>query len=233
MKTGVIIVLLARQPLPGKTKTRLISELGPVPAKRLAESFLKDTLAAVEKTGLPLAVAYTPSNAEPYFKQLAPWAFQFFPQLGANLGERMKCAFRRMMDEGHPRIILIGSDIPLLTSEILKSAAEALATHSVVIGPSRDGGYYLLGLSRMIPELFDSIGWGGSRVLSQSLSIVRLIGRPPYLLPELFDIDRPEDLHDLARILKSRSVKPKDLPLRTLREIRKVGEMIDGPRRKR
>lgn len=230
MKPGVINVLLARQPLIGQVKTSLIPHLGPGATRRLAEAFLKDTIASVRKTDLPFAVAYSPGNAEPYFRELVPWAFRFFPQRGTNLGEKMGHAFRTMTDEGYGKILLIRSAAPLLTPEILKSAAAALDTNPVVIGPTRGGGHYLLGLSRFLPELFSSVDWGSGQILKRTLSIIRLTGRSPHLLPELFDIDRPEDLLDLARTLKAGSVRAKELPLRTLREIRRVEGIIGRSR---
>jgi hypothetical protein len=116
------------------------------------------------------------------------------PQCDGDLGQRMAGAFADSFREGSPATAILGSDCPSLTPEVLAAAFESLKTNPVVIGPATDGGYYLIGLIRAVPELFQGVAWGTETVLAQSLEILRRIGHPPALLQPLDDLDRPEDL---------------------------------------
>jgi rSAM/selenodomain-associated transferase 2/rSAM/selenodomain-associated transferase 1 len=116
------------------------------------------------------------------------------PQQGRDLGERMDRAFRRAFREGAEAVILVGTDAPGLTPSMMKEGFRALEGADVVLGPAKDGGYTLIGLSAPRPELFRSIPWGTSEVLKETLAAVRASGLRARLLPELEDVDRPEDL---------------------------------------
>jgi rSAM/selenodomain-associated transferase 2 len=105
-------------------------------------------------------------------------------------------------------IVLIGSDCPGLSPEVLASAFDSLGHKPVVLGPAADGGYYLVGLVRPLPELFRGISWGGDRVLAESVENLKRIGIAPLLLPELADIDRPTDLEIWRRLIESEATGP-------------------------
>ena len=115
-------------------------------------------------------------------------------QSTGDLGQRMARAFAQGFQDQAGAIVLIGSDCPGLTPEILAEAFERLEQSTVVLGPASDGGYYLVGLTGPVPELFRGVSWGTDQVLAQSFKILNRIGVNPALLPELADIDRPEDL---------------------------------------
>ena len=118
----------------------------------------------------------------------------FRPQGQGDLGEKIQRAFHRAFQTGAKRVVIIGTDCPDLTAEILEDAFNALLPRDVVIGPAQDGGYYLIGLSRLIPELFEEIEWGGDKVFAQTICKAREVGARFELLVQLSDVDRPEDL---------------------------------------
>lgn len=118
--------------------------------------------------------------------------FQKLLQQGDGLGEKMKNAFERIF-KNHNKVVIIGSDCAQLTANIVTEAFEKLAIFPFVIGPAIDGGYYLLGMNRFSPEVFDNIEWSTSSVLSKTIEIVKHLDQPYHLLPELSDIDCEDD----------------------------------------
>jgi len=124
----------------------------------------------------------------------------FLPQGSGDLGERMAGAFAESFRTGSRATVIIGSDCPGLSPGVIAAAFTRLTETPVVLGPARDGGYYLIGLSRLMPELFRGIPWGTHRVLADSLAVLQRQGCKPALLDPLEDIDRPEDLPAWRRI---------------------------------
>jgi rSAM/selenodomain-associated transferase 1 len=116
------------------------------------------------------------------------------PQQGGDLGKRMANAFQDSFREGVTATIIVGSDCPGLNPALLATAFESLSRNALVFGPAHDGGYYLIGLRYMVPELFCDISWGSETVLAESLTILTTKGLNPMLLEPLGDVDRPEDL---------------------------------------
>ena len=218
-KGNLIYILFAKKPEAGKVKTRLAEGIGAASAVRLYQAFLKDIISTLNGLDRPFAVAYTPVGAGEYFEGVAGGAMELFPQQGRDLGERMKNAFSRQFALGYDRVILIGSDIPLLSPDILREAREALADHPVVMGPCRDGGYYLIGLRRPVEGIFSGISWGGDRVLRDTVSILRRQRCNYRLLPELFDIDRLDDLKRLNEEILSRTGTGRFIPAHTRWEL--------------
>jgi rSAM/selenodomain-associated transferase 1 len=121
-------------------------------------------------------------------------------QAGEELGQRMHGAFVDAFEERGSRVVMIGSDCPGLTADRLGEALDALRRQDMVLGPASDGGYYLIGLSRPEPGLFEGIAWGGERVLTQTLSQADGLGLSVHRLGVLSDVDRPEDLHVWRRM---------------------------------
>jgi len=124
------------------------------------------------------------------------------PQCDGDLGQRMAGAFEDSFREGSPATVIIGSDCPTLTSDVLAAAFDSLKKNSVVFGPATDGGYYLIGLTKLVPELFQGIAWGTETVLAQSLQILERTGIRPVQLQPLDDLDRPEDVAAWRRIVE-------------------------------
>jgi rSAM/selenodomain-associated transferase 1 len=191
------LILFTRYPEAARVKTRLIPALGAEGACALHRQLVEQTVKQVDRLNalqpLSFEVRYTGGSPALMRKWLGP-ARELFPQGRGRLGLRMKRAFQQAFQAGFNRVILIGSDIPGLTPAILKKAFSALSFHDLVLGPARDGGYYLIGMTRPLPLLFQGIPWGTAFVFEATAGIARQSGLTPFLLEPLNDIDRPEDL---------------------------------------
>jgi uncharacterized protein len=192
-----LLIIFAKEPRPGLVKTRLRPLLSPEAAAQLYHSFLEDIMA--EMARLPkmrLAVAYTPPGARGFFQNLAPAGTDLFPQEGADLGERMAQAFARGFAAGFGPIALRGGDLPDLPAAVVAEACGVLGAgpDQVVLGPSPDGGYYLVGLSEPQPRLFRGPVWSSRTVLTDTLNLARELGLKVHLLPPWRDIDTGDDL---------------------------------------
>lgn len=192
------VLVFARAPEPGKSKTRLIPALGPEGAASLHARLLERTLKVATAAGVgPVQLWCTPDTEHPYFAACrSRWAVSLHRQRGADLGERMDRALndtlRRQPDRG---AVLIGCDAPALSVEHLREAHRQLATGvDVVLGPAEDGGYVLIGLNRPCPALFSAMPWGTGRVLALTRERIATLGLPTHELDPQPDLDRPEDL---------------------------------------
>ena len=195
-------VLLARAPSsPGKT--RLTADLTDDDALALRRALLLDTYEAVCAAGVDVTVAFTPDTARAEMQALLVGAgTTFHPQHGGDLGERMRNALVDACARGARQVLLVGSDLPSLPPSRLLDAFAALETHDVAIGPSQDGGYYLVGVNAQVSaaakSLFDEIEWGSDTVLAHTLRAANAASLCTSLIAPAFDIDTREDL---ARLL--------------------------------
>ncbi len=192
-----LLIIFAKEPVPGQVKTRLCPPLNPEAAAALAGAFLQEVLEeSARLQDMSLALAYSPPEAVSHFQQLAPAGTELFPQTGNDLGERMSRAFDRGFAAGFTPVLLRGSDSPDLPGEVLFEANKVLASGAaeVVLGPSHDGGYYLVGLRRPQPELFRGQAWSTAAVLAATLARARALSLPVHLLPPWTDIDTYDDL---------------------------------------
>lgn len=192
LKSGNAFVVMAKAPVAGAVKTRLVPPLTLDEAAELYRCLLLDLLDHVSAfDGADLYIAFDPPGAASLFQEIAPPGFICFPQRGAGLGDRMRAIFEDLFERGYEGVVVIGSDLPVFPSSFLSDAFRALAESArVVFGPSRDGGYYLIGLSRLVPEIFSDIAWGSERVLEATRRKLSWIGIEPVLLPVWFDVDR-------------------------------------------
>ena len=186
------IVIFARWPRPGKVKTRLAGVFGEQGAARIYRRLLKHTLAAARDSGLPVELRVTGASCEHFEEEFGPGITVRDQGMG-DLGARLAAV--------EPPALVIGSDLPALSPQLLREAAALLASHEVVIGPARDGGYWLIGLSQACPWLFDNMAWSTPSVFGETLARLAARGVAPALLPELEDIDEPEDLADWPEFL--------------------------------
>ena len=191
------LIVFTRYPEPGRVKTRLIPALGPRGAAELAHRLGRDTLAwgltLARREPLRLEVRHDGGGAA----AMAAWLGQaplYRPQGPGDLGARMARALHQALQEGEERVVLVGTDCPGRDDRLLSRAFKALADHDLVLGPAQDGGYYLVGLSKPAPAVFQGINWGTAEVLAQTLAAARQAGLSPHLLDTLPDIDRPGDL---------------------------------------
>jgi rSAM/selenodomain-associated transferase 1 len=198
---------MAKYPAPGRVKTRLAVELGAERASALYEAFVLDL--AGRLAGMPYAVrwAFWPPDAP--FTTLVP-SVDARAQRGGDLGERMGGAIATAFAEGPGALVVIGADAPHVAAERLEEAFAALGGGAdLVLGPADDGGYYLLGLSAPMPELFTGIPWSTPQVLRATLDQASRLGLAARLLPPTFDVDEAADLARLRALLADGRV---DLP---------------------
>lgn len=198
------LVVMVKAPIPGQVKTRLTPPLSPEDAAGLYRCFIEDTLSRVRiLQGVFLFVAYTPSDKEVHIKGLIPGNFHLIPQVGNDLGERLFNVFQRFFSMGYKKVVIIGSDSPDIPLEYIEMAFQALDDKGVVLGPSEDGGYYLIamslgtGLNSISMAIFKDIPWGSSRVLEETLKRARKNHIEASLLPIWYDIDTPGDIKRL------------------------------------
>lgn len=200
MQNTPLILLFIKEPAAGRVKSRLSASLGADTALELYRSFVLDMLESIEASGISLRVCYHPPGAGTAIRQWLGGHLSYQPQEGADVGERMKHAFAQVFAEGCPRAILVGSDLPDLPSAAFIDALRALDGHDAVIGPARDGGYYLVGFRNdtFLPEAFRGIEWSTASVFSSTIQALFRAGRQILRLPLWRDVDTLDDLHDLA-----------------------------------
>ncbi len=200
------LILFARFPVAGKVKTRLIPALGADGAaalhRRLVLRTLRTAYSLCQSQSVELEIRFAGDDANRMQHWLGDgWLCR--PQCEGDLGQRMAGAFVDSFREASPATVIIGSDCPALTPQVLASAFESLKTNPVVFGPATDGGYYLIGLTQPVPELFQGVAWGTETVLAQSLETLTRLGSKPVLLQPIGDLDRPEDVTAWKRLVES------------------------------
>jgi uncharacterized protein len=193
------ILIFTRYPVPGKTKTRLIPKLGPVGAarlhRRLAEKIFSTakSYAAGEKAEV---IGCFDGADEKQIRRWLHWEIPLWSQEAGDLGRRMLLAFARAFHEGPGPVVLVGSDIFQFEERYFDGAFDALRTHDLVLGPSTDGGYWLVGMNRLI-DVFKGIDWGTRQAFRQTTELAERSGLRMHALGLLSDIDTPEDLDKL------------------------------------
>lgn len=189
------LIVVVKNPVPGRVKTRLQSRYTPQQAARLYIAFVKDTLDKVRRLHIDKRIiAFDPPNEEQAVRKVCDNDFEYVPQVQDDLGQRMYQALLQQLQSGAQRVILIGTDIPSLPATYITQAFELLKSKDVVIGPSTDGGYYLVGISRPCPEIFENINWSTFSVLSETTESLRRHNYSLGLVPPWFDVDTPEEL---------------------------------------
>jgi rSAM/selenodomain-associated transferase 2/rSAM/selenodomain-associated transferase 1 len=218
------LILFGRYPRPGVVKTRLIPALGPLGAadlhRRLCERTLKTMLRAAVA---PLTFCFTGASRARMVRWLGDRSLDLQPQAGGDPGRRMQNSLEAALCSGARHVVLVGSDIPGLAEKHLHDAFAALQNHDVVLGPSRDGGYWLVGLRRPA-DIFSDIPWGGPEVLFRTLAAARHQGLSVGLVETLNDIDRPEDLASLPPA--DRKTPYLSIVIPTLNEAARIQETI-------
>ncbi|MCP5008265.1 MAG: glycosyltransferase [Planctomycetes bacterium] len=212
------LIMFAREPVPGNVKTRLSPHISPQKAAVLYSAFIVDILNNHKKMKWQnLSIAYTPSDSHgTVFHELAGWPIPLFPQRGDTLGERLKNAFQDSFCKEIKRVIIIGTDSPTLPTSYIKEAFNALLDVPIVIGPTFDGGYYLIGLSVFAGEIFDDIEWGSAHVFDQTIARVRGLNMKLHLLPPWYDVDTSSDVKFLrTHLLAMKLSDSTDIPEKT------------------
>jgi rSAM/selenodomain-associated transferase 1 len=191
-ETRRLIIVFYRNPRKGKVKTRLAISVGEDVALKIHLHLSMHTNGMVTQVQSDKVVFYDHEIVNNDFWETA--SFQKCLQSGNDLGERMFEAFNWGFSQGYKEVLIIGTDCPGITPIILESAFDLLINNDAVIGPAADGGYYLLGIKKSSPDLFNGIDWGSDVVFKQTTSRLDSAGYSFSVLQELRDIDRPEDL---------------------------------------
>jgi rSAM/selenodomain-associated transferase 1 len=195
-----VLGIFVKAPLPGMVKTRLAAEIGAGPAADLYRHLGRRVVSASAGAKYDTVVWFAPRAARQavgeWLQDLEIAAYRAQPS--GSLGARLATAIRRHFKEGARRVILIGSDCPGVDSRLVARGFASLDHHDLVIGPARDGGYYLIGLSRPRPQLFRGINWSTQAVLEQTLTQARRVGLRTAILPRLRDLDTAHDARALG-----------------------------------
>jgi uncharacterized protein len=211
------LIVVAKRPAAGQTKTRLSPPLSPDQAAALYECFLRDTLDLMRRVtrhvpDVQPVIAYLPREAEAYFAQLAP-DFDRILQTGADLGARLDQALSHYLTHGYERAVIMNSDGPTLPFDHLTAAFEALSDHvDVVLGPSDDGGYYLIGLKQPAPRLLRDVQMSTPHVMADTLALAAAERLRVKLLPAWYDVD---DVEALRRLTDELAAAPEHIAAHT------------------
>lgn len=197
------IIIFTRVPIPGQTKTRMMPVLSPKECARLHQCFLKDIYRECVQTGADLFVCFTPENQEKMLIPIFGQQVKYVPQQGEGLGERMYVAIERVLQGGYDACILIGTDIPELRHQYLERAFAVLEKKDVVFGPTKDGGYYLVGMKTPRREVFEKQTYGHASVLENVVERLKEAGISYGYGKSLADMDVPADLYRYRRKMRS------------------------------
>lgn len=203
MSGAPALIVFAKVPEPGAVKTRLTALLTDDEAARLYDAFLRDALDAYRGLGVAVRLYLGPTSGGPTSDGvpdgLVPDGVSLHAQRGAGLGERMLNAFVETFVAGHNRAVVIGTDHPTLPLAFVAQAFEELASpFATVIGPSDDGGYYLLGMNELYPQLFEGMDYSHPDVFADTLQRAHTTPAAISILPTWYDVDTPAALERLA-----------------------------------
>jgi uncharacterized protein len=206
----IALCIMAKAPVSGQVKTRLCPPLSLDEAARLYQCFLEDKIAQVLGIqGVEPVLAYAPDGAAAVFEALAP-GVMLVPQRGGDLTSRLVSVLERLLESGFHAAIVIDSDTPTLPSRLLHHAVAqlALGEPDLVLGPTEDGGYYLIGLRSVHRTLFDGMPWSTPAVLEETLRRARRLGLRVAQLAPWYDVDTGEDLARLMSELEADAGQP-------------------------
>ncbi len=194
-----LLIIFVKNPELGKVKKRLAASIGDEKALEIYNYLLRHTNATCHALYADKAVFYSS-----WIDENDIWEndqYQKLLQVGDDLGERMCNAFARGFEMGYTAIVIIGSDCLDLNERILLDAFAKLANHDIAIGPTIDGGYYLLGMKKLYKDIFTNKSWSTESLYKETLQEIEALGLNVYCLPRLSDIDREEDLSDLKHLV--------------------------------
>ncbi len=196
-----MFLLFIKYPYPGSVKTRLGINIGYKNAARLYSAFILDILNTLKTGQFLFKIYFYPEEKKRLLSNWLGKEYNYKPQRGNNLGERMLNGFEESFADGHKKTIIIGSDSPDLPLSFLKEADYALTSHDAVVGPSKDGGYYLIGFRNdtFLSFVFNDIPWSSSSVFEHTISMLNKLNYKIHILPEWNDIDTLDDIKSLIQ----------------------------------
>ncbi|HEX2932405.1 MAG TPA: TIGR04282 family arsenosugar biosynthesis glycosyltransferase [Candidatus Binatia bacterium] len=220
------LAVMTKAPIPGSVKTRMVPPLTYEQAAELCRALLLDQLEHLSAlVDIDLYVAFSPQEAEPLIKSVLPAGYKSFPQLGEDLGARMNRVFDELWRRGHGHAAIIGSDVAAPPLNFFYDMFKQLSSpvRKVVLGPSQDGGYYLVGMNRPTPEIFSDMTWSHDQVLAQTTDRLTSLGVDFAFLPQWFDLDTLEDLRRLETCSDPAVREAMKQTLRFFRQLRAPG----------
>jgi len=214
------LIIFTKYPENGRVKTRLAETLGEAFASefyKMCAGYIFNECIKLKRSGIDLLIFYAEEEDRNKIRGWVPESFELVRQEGENLGERMYNAFSHLLKFNAEKAVLIGTDIPDISSSLIEKSFEYLDDHEAVIGPSSDGGYYLIGLSKLNKDIFTGIQWSTGKVLENTLIKLKERNLSYKLLPELIDIDKesdimkwlktnPADNHPVKKFLNSQNI---------------------------
>lgn len=200
-----IVVVMIKAPRAGEVKTRIVPPLSSNEAASLAVCFAQDTIANARRAVSNVLVAYTPADARPDLQAILPTDLGWFEQHGTNLGERLDSVCEHVISLGFSPFVILGADSPTLPTRFIREAINVLSSGAadITLGSTEDGGYYLVGLSKQAPGLFQNIDWSTPSVYQQTASNAGALNLRVHELPRWYDVDIPSDLKRLRDELAS------------------------------
>lgn len=210
--------IFAKACSPGRVKTRLAAGVGEENAATIAERFLHTLVDRLAGTTKQKVIGFAPANSGDWFRERFDDTWELQPQCEGDLGDRMRHYFATAFAKGAERVVLLGADSPNLPLEYVEQAFEQLKTQRLVLGPTGDGGYYLIGASGVVPPVFDAMPWSSNQLWQATETELKAIdwreGDQWSRLPSWYDVDTIEDLQRLQADLAN----TEEQPLQALRQ---------------
>lgn len=218
------LLFYVKWPEPGKVKTRLAKSLGHMHAVGLYKCFILDMLSTFKNNPQPVCICYDPKEAKHKFEHWLGKGYHYMPQSGHNLSDRMRRSFQDAFQSGFKSVCLVGSDIPALPAEYLTKAFGYLYNYDSVIGPSYDGGYYLIGFNQatFFPEIFQNIQWSKATVYQKTIEKYKQHSTKFLSLFSCHDIDTLNDLKKWHKLNQQNKI----IVPHTLAYIHSIAELI-------
>lgn len=223
------LILMTRIPIAGKTKTRLMEIFSGEECAEIHMNFLKDLFYVCEKLKdkIDIYLTYTPEGSLSLIEDIIPSYVKTFPQRGETLGDRMGNAINNLLCENYNKVVLIGSDIPQLQPRDIEEAFNVLEEKNICLGPTSDGGYYLVGMKKFQSEIFcNNIVWGEKSVLEGTMDIANRLNLSVGLASKYMDIDTKEDVFNFMKNIDKESYKYEIFPHNTAAFLKKHKERI-------
>jgi len=212
VKNKSALIIFAKFPEHGKVKTRLAKTIGNEKALQFYSLCAHNVFSEVNKLSenIDVYIFYSDKEDKHRIKGWITHDFKFKHQINSDLGNRMKSAFASVLEKGYSKALIIGTDVPDMLVEVINQAFAHLEKFNVVIGPSNDGGYYLLGMRKLIPELFSGIKWSTQEVYQKTIIKILKLGMNSKVLPVLVDVDTEDDLNYWLENVNSGNMELKD-----------------------
>ncbi|GBD89856.1 2-phospho-L-lactate guanylyltransferase [bacterium BMS3Abin04] len=212
VKNKSALIIFVKFPEHGKVKTRLAETVGNEKALQFYSLCSHNVFNEVNKLSgnIDVYIFYSDKGDKHRIKGWITHDFKFKHQINSDLGNRMKSAFVSVLEKGYSKALIIGTDVPDMSVEVVNQAFTYLEKFDVVVGPSNDGGYYLLGMRKLIPELFSGIKWSTQEVYQKTIIKLLELGMNSKVLPVLVDVDTEDDLNSWLGNKNSRNMELKD-----------------------